>query len=169
MLFVNYYATIVILRAATPAFGRLAAVEARLEGEYRAGMGRVGREAEEIAFYDGGAREKQILSNAYSKLMKHINSIYKVCRASYFGLVSGVLMPSQIRIAYEWTEDYVIKYLWSAAGYVLIAVPILYTRTKQALAGQVPTGRDRTDYAVAGRTESAWNELLVERQLIDHT
>jgi len=50
LLFANYYATITILRAVTPAFGRLAAVEARLEGEYRAGMGRIGREAEEIAY-----------------------------------------------------------------------------------------------------------------------
>lgn len=50
LLFANYYATVRILRAVTPAFGRLAAVEAKLEGEYRAGMGRVGREAEEIAF-----------------------------------------------------------------------------------------------------------------------
>lgn len=49
MLFVNYYVTARILRAVTPAFGRLAAVEARLEGEYRAGMGRVGRESEEVA------------------------------------------------------------------------------------------------------------------------
>ena len=40
--FANYYVTARILRAATPAFGRLAAVEARLEGEYRAGVGRVG-------------------------------------------------------------------------------------------------------------------------------
>ncbi len=46
----NYYATITILRAVTPAFGRLAVVEARLEGEYRAGMGQRGREAEEIAY-----------------------------------------------------------------------------------------------------------------------
>jgi hypothetical protein len=46
----NYYITAAILRAVTPAFGRLAAVEARLEGEYRAGMGRVDREAEEIAW-----------------------------------------------------------------------------------------------------------------------
>lgn len=38
-----------ILRAVTPAFGRLAAVEARLEGEYRRGVGRVGRESEEVA------------------------------------------------------------------------------------------------------------------------
>jgi ATP-binding cassette subfamily D (ALD) long-chain fatty acid import protein len=36
-------------RAVTPAFGRLAAVEARLEGEYRRGVGRVGRESEEVA------------------------------------------------------------------------------------------------------------------------
>ena len=48
-LFVNYYVTARILRAVTPAFGRLAAVEARLEGEYRAGVGRVGRESEEVA------------------------------------------------------------------------------------------------------------------------
>ncbi|KAF8970375.1 ABC transporter transmembrane region 2-domain-containing protein [Flammula alnicola] len=140
LLFMNYYATVAILRAVTPAFGRLAAVEARLEGEYRAGMGRVGREAEEVAFYDGGARERDILTNAYMKLIKHVNSIYK------------------IRIAYEWTEDYVIKYLWSAAGYALIAVPILYTRTKRSLGIQTghpsKSERDRTDDAVAGRTET---------------
>ena len=38
-----------ILQAVTPAFGRLAAIEARLEGDYRAGVGRVGRESEEVA------------------------------------------------------------------------------------------------------------------------
>jgi ATP-binding cassette, subfamily D (ALD), peroxisomal long-chain fatty acid import protein len=99
LLFGNYYATVSILRAVTPAFGRLAAVEARLEGEYRAGMGRVGREGEEVAlvlffldaggvhvdvrlllcrFYDGGARERDILTRAYLRLIKHVNSIYKV-------------------------------------------------------------------------------------------
>ena len=39
-----------ILQAVTPAFGRLAAIEARLEGDYRAGVGRVARESEEIAY-----------------------------------------------------------------------------------------------------------------------
>lgn len=38
-----------VLQAVTPAFGRLAAIEARLEGDYRAGIARVGRESEEIA------------------------------------------------------------------------------------------------------------------------
>ncbi|RDB30444.1 ATP-binding cassette sub-family D member 1 [Hypsizygus marmoreus] len=140
LLFANYYATVSILRAVTPAFGRLAAVEAKLEGEYRAGMGRVGREAEEIAFYDGGFRERDILTRAYLRLIKHINSIYK------------------IRIAYEWTEDYVIKYLWSAAGYGLIAVPLLYTRTKRSLGIQTgtpdKTASEKPENAIAGRTET---------------
>ncbi|KAH6906187.1 ATP-binding cassette transporter [Coprinopsis sp. MPI-PUGE-AT-0042] len=140
LLFVNYYATVALLRAVTPAFGRLAAVEAKLEGEYRRGMGRVGRESEEIAFYNGGYRERDILTKAYMQLIKHVNSIYK------------------IRLAYEWTEDYVIKYLWSAAGYALIAVPILFTRVKRSLG--VESGKDIAlakavvDEAIAGRTET---------------
>ncbi|KAJ6590542.1 ABC transporter transmembrane region 2-domain-containing protein [Mycena vulgaris] len=140
LLFGNYYLTVAILRAVTPAFGRLAAIEARLEGEYRAGMGRIGRESEEIAFYDGGARERDILSTAYLRLIKHVNSIYR------------------IRIAYEWTEDYVIKYLWSAAGYGLIAVPLLFTRKRRSVAVQAGeaerTAGERPDDAVADRTET---------------
>ncbi|KAG6844809.1 hypothetical protein H0H87_003475 [Tephrocybe sp. NHM501043] len=137
LLFGNYYATVAILRAVTPAFGRLASVEAKLEGEYRAGMGRVGREAEEIAFYDGGVRERDILTRAYLRLIKHVNSIYK------------------IRIAYEWTEDYVIKYLWSAAGYGVIAVPLLYTQTKRSFGIQADDSIvTKSDDAIAGRTES---------------
>ncbi|THH32565.1 hypothetical protein EUX98_g1608 [Antrodiella citrinella] len=134
LLFLNYYVTAKILRAVTPAFGRLAAVEARLEGEYRAGMARVGRESEEVAFYNGGPRERDILWRAYLRLIKHINSIYK------------------IRIAYEWTEDYVIKYLWSAAGYALIAVPVLLTRRRNV---GIQTGENvRPNDEVANRTET---------------
>jgi len=48
-LFANYGLTAWILRSATPAFGRMAAVEARLEGEYRAGLSRIGRDGEEVA------------------------------------------------------------------------------------------------------------------------
>ncbi|KAI0042342.1 hypothetical protein FA95DRAFT_1547661 [Auriscalpium vulgare] len=135
-LFLNYYVTARILRAVTPAFGRLAAVETRLEGEYRAGVGRVGREAEEIAFYDGGKRERDILWRAYLRLIRHVNSIFK------------------IRIAYEWTEDYVIKYLWSAAGYCLISIPVLFTRRRSiGVQADDPNGREKND-AVANRTEN---------------
>ncbi|KAF9226295.1 hypothetical protein BS17DRAFT_749631 [Gyrodon lividus] len=131
LLFGNYYITVKILRAVTPAFGRLAAVEARLEGEYRAGVGRVGRESEEVAFYNGGPLERDILTRAYLRLIKHVNSIYK------------------IRIAYEWTEDFVVKYLWSAAGYGLIAVPLLITRKRDDV-----NGKDAREGVVADRTET---------------
>ena len=51
-----------------------------------------------------------------------------------------------------------IKYLWSAAGYALIAVPILFTRTKRSLGIQTGRGKreDRVNDAVAGRTESVF-------------
>ncbi|CAE6461735.1 unnamed protein product [Rhizoctonia solani] len=112
LLFANYFLTARILRAVTPAFGRLAAVEARLEGEYRMGVGRVGREAEEVAFYGGGQRELQILKKAYERLSGHATAIGK------------------IRTAYEWTEDYVVKYMWSAAGYCLIGFPVLFEASR---------------------------------------
>ncbi len=66
LLFVNYYVTARILRAVTPAFGRLAAVEARLEGEYRAGMGRVGRESEEVAYVSALSASWTVSSSGYA-------------------------------------------------------------------------------------------------------
>ncbi|EJT99192.1 hypothetical protein DACRYDRAFT_82277 [Dacryopinax primogenitus] len=134
-LFANYFFTGYVLRRVTPAFGKLAAVEARLEGEYRAGVGRIGRESEEIAFYGGGLREKSILARAYQRLISHVNSIYK------------------IRIAYEWTEDYIIKYLWSATGYMLMSIPVFLipTRSVGVQAGEL--GGKVWDQ-VSGRTES---------------
>ncbi|KAG8812581.1 hypothetical protein FRC17_001958 [Serendipita sp. 399] len=135
LLTLNYMTTASILRAVTPAFGRLAAVEARLEGEYRAGVGRIGRESEEIAFYGGGGRERHILMGAYLRLVKHVNSIYK------------------IRVAYEWTEDYVIKYLWSAAGYGLISIPV-WMATKRTVGVQAPSTTEKVDDVVADRTEN---------------
>ncbi|KAI1798098.1 ABC transporter transmembrane region 2-domain-containing protein [Ganoderma leucocontextum] len=136
-LFLTYYLTAKILRAVTPAFGRLAAVEARLEGEYRAGMGRVGRESEEIAFYGGGLRERSILGRAYMRLIKHVNSIYK------------------IRIAYEWTEDFLIKYMWSAAGYGVISIPVFMRRVRNVgIQARGPRPHEKPDNEVANRTES---------------
>ena len=58
-----------------------------------------------------------------------------------------------------------IKYIWSAAGYGLIAVPLLFTRTKQAIGIQTDgtAPKDQTDHqldnAVAHRTESKSQKL----------
>jgi ATP-binding cassette subfamily D (ALD) long-chain fatty acid import protein len=86
-------------------------------------------------FYAGGSRERDILWRAYMRLIKHINSIYK------------------IRIAYEWTEDYVIKYGWSAAGYALIAIPVLFTKHKHTGVQTRGPTEGRINNEVANRTE----------------
>ncbi|CAG8683699.1 3260_t:CDS:10 [Funneliformis caledonium] len=97
-LFGNYLVTAWILRKVTPAFGKLAAIEAKLEGDFRAAHTRLITNAEEIAFYHGAELEHSILERTYIRLVKHINSIFK------------------IRIAYNMFEDFVIKYCWSAIG-----------------------------------------------------
>lgn len=107
-LFVNYLITARILRAATPAFGKMAAVEAKLEGDFRSAHSRLITNAEEIAFYNGGPREQTILDSTYKTLIRHVNRIYR------------------IRIFYNMFEDFIIKYSWSAIGLIVAAVPVFY-------------------------------------------
>ncbi|GAA96144.1 uncharacterized protein L969DRAFT_14342 [Mixia osmundae IAM 14324] len=143
-LFVSYIFTAWILRKVTPAFGKLAAVEAKLEGDFRAAHSRLITNAEEIAFYNGAHLEQDILTRAYLRLIKHVNSIFK------------------IRIAYSMTEDFVIKYLWSAAGYCLISIPVFFGPGKKGASDdtkvlqgvQVAEKPKRDPNSVAGRTES---------------
>ncbi|GAA6036388.1 hypothetical protein JCM8097_001697 [Rhodosporidiobolus ruineniae] len=141
-LFLSYLATAWILRKVTPAFGKLAAIEARLEGEFRSAHSRLIINAEEIAFYDGAPREKDILHRAYLRLIKHVNSIYK------------------LRVAYAMTEDFVVKYAWSAAGYALIAIPVFFPKAKKlaAVATSTTSSEKREEggdgLSVSQRTEN---------------
>ncbi|KAI9364105.1 ABC transporter transmembrane region 2-domain-containing protein [Pilaira anomala] len=105
-IFVNYMVTARLLRAVTPPFGKLAAIEAKLEGDFRAAHSRLITNAEEIAFYNGAELEHSILDKTYMKLIKHINSIYK------------------IRISYNMFEDFLIKYAWGAIGLIVCAIPV---------------------------------------------
>ncbi|KAK4704990.1 hypothetical protein P7C70_g1219, partial [Phenoliferia sp. Uapishka_3] len=107
-LAVSYIATAYVLRKVTPAFGKLAAIEAKLEGDFRAAHSRLIINSEEIAFYNGAHIEKAILNRAYLRLIKHVNSIFK------------------IRIVYSMIEDLVVKYFWSACGYCLISIPVFF-------------------------------------------
>lgn len=56
--------------------------------------------------------------------------------------------------------DFVIKYLWSAAGYMLISIPVMLTRRRnigvqtRSESAEKLDGATKTDNAVAKRTES---------------
>ncbi|KAI8336782.1 ABC transporter transmembrane region 2-domain-containing protein [Chlamydoabsidia padenii] len=105
-LAVNYVVTAKLLRAVTPSFGKLAAIEAKLEGDFRNAHTRLITNAEEIAFYNGAHLEHSILDKAYLKLIKHINHIYT------------------LRISYNMFEDFLIKYAWSAFGLIMCGIPV---------------------------------------------
>ncbi|KAF9166382.1 hypothetical protein DFQ26_008066 [Actinomortierella ambigua] len=107
-LMVSYVITAWLLRMVTPAFGKLAAIEAKLEGDFRSAHTRLITNAEEVAFYNGAELEHSILNKTYKRLIRHINSIYK------------------IRIAYNMFEDFIIKYCWSAVGLSLCAIPVFF-------------------------------------------
>ncbi|KAG2228088.1 hypothetical protein INT45_009134 [Circinella minor] len=129
----NYVVTAKLLRAVTPSFGKLAAIEAKLEGDFRAAHTRLITNAEEIAFYNGGELEHSILDKAYYGLVKHINSIYK------------------IRINYNMFEDFLIKYAWSAFGLVLCAIPVFAPHMVGDIAGNI-TKETSEDAQVGSRT-----------------
>ncbi|KAJ1537283.1 hypothetical protein HK096_009535, partial [Nowakowskiella sp. JEL0078] len=107
-LMLNWIVTARIMRMLSPSFGKLAAEEAHLEGDFRIAHSRLITNAEEIAFYNGSNLEKSILNKTYTALVKHINRTYNV------------------KIAYNMMEDFVIKYAWSAVGLLIASIPVFF-------------------------------------------
>lgn len=104
-MFAMYMATASLLRAWTPPFGKMAAEQARLEGDLRASHARIITSAEEIAFYRGSERESEQLQWSLSKLLDHARKVAKR------------------KISHVVVEDMIIKYTWSAFGYLVCALP----------------------------------------------
>lgn len=58
MIFGWYFISGCIIRLISPAFGKLTAIEQRIEGEYRAKHTDLISHSEEVAFYNGSDWEK---------------------------------------------------------------------------------------------------------------
>lgn len=112
------------VRFMTPPFGRYAAEEQRLEGEFRFTHSRLIENAEEVALYRGEEIEKNIIERAYFSLMKHTNRIFKV------------------RLWHGMVEDGIIKWVWGSLGLCICALPVFF---------KVP---GVTDTSMGGRTQS---------------
>ncbi|KAH6583999.1 hypothetical protein BASA50_002435 [Batrachochytrium salamandrivorans] len=110
-----------LLRGLTPPFGRMVAEEQRLEGEFRFIHSRLIENAEEIALYSGDKAERQLLDLSYNGLLRHVNRIYAT------------------RIWYSMLEDFIIKYLWGAAGYVVCAIPAFFDMGEALISASATT------------------------------
>lgn len=102
----NYFLTATILRRLSPPFGKLKAVEGRKEGDFRGLHARLIANAEEVAFYGGASMEKIFLDKEFKSLKKFMEGIYT------------------LKIRYNILEDFILKYSWSAYGYLLSSLPI---------------------------------------------
>ena len=105
-LLTNYFLTASILKKVSPPFGKLKAVEGRKEGDFRGLHSRLIANAEEVAFYGGGEMEKTFLNKEVKSLKNWMDGIYI------------------LKIRYNILEDFVLKYSWSAYGYLLASLPV---------------------------------------------
>jgi len=78
----------------------------RGEGHVRVGHNRLIANAEEVAFYGGSEIEKKVLERGFKELKALLEGIYS------------------LKIRYNMLEDFVLKYSWSAFGYLVSSVPI---------------------------------------------
>ncbi|ROW14755.1 hypothetical protein VPNG_03818 [Cytospora leucostoma] len=105
-LFSNYFFTASILRRLSPPFGKLKAVEGAKEGDFRSLHARLIANAEEVAFYGGADMEKHFLNREFKSLKNWMEGIY------------------MLKIRYNILEDFILKYSWSAYGYLLASLPV---------------------------------------------
>ena len=102
----NYFLTATLLRKLAPPFGKLKAVEGRREGDFRSLHTRLIANAEEVAFYGGAEMEKVFLDRRFKDLRSWMEGIYR------------------LKVRYNMLEDFVLKYSWSAFGYLITSLPV---------------------------------------------
>ncbi|KAL3423466.1 Peroxisomal long-chain fatty acid import protein 2 [Phlyctema vagabunda] len=140
----NYFLTATILRRLSPPFGKLKAVEGRKEGDFRGLHARLIANAEEVAFYGGASMEKNFLDKEFKSLKKWMEGIYT------------------LKIRYNILEDFVLKYSWSAYGYLLSSLPVFLPAW-----GGIGGAQEIADTALSGgRERGRMKEFITNKRLM---
>lgn len=140
----NYFLTASILRKLSPPFGKLKAVEGRKEGDFRSLHARLIANAEEVAFYGGAEMEKTFLNREFRALKNWMEGIY------------------MLKIRYNILEDFILKYSWSAYGYLLASLPVFLPAW-----GGLGGAAERADHAEKGGRERArMKDFITNKRLM---
>ncbi|KAK1781855.1 ABC transporter transmembrane region 2-domain-containing protein [Copromyces sp. CBS 386.78] len=141
----NYFLTASILRRLSPPFGKLKAVEGRKEGDFRGLHARLIANAEEIAFYGGAEMEKTFLNREFKSLKNWMEGIY------------------MLKIRYNILEDFILKYSWSAYGYLLSSLPVFLP----AWGGSGGTSEQQAEHAEKhGRERNRMKDFITNKRLM---
>ena len=103
-----------VLRLISPSFGALTAEEQRLEGTYRYAHSRIITHSEEIAFYRGAGREKEILNDAFHQLVCHLQRTFRL------RLVNGLF------------DSILVKYCATQLAYILLSKLAFQSKTPKS-------------------------------------
>ncbi|KAL3981698.1 ABC transporter transmembrane region 2 family protein [Acanthocheilonema viteae] len=114
-----------LLRYISPNFNKLLSEESKKKGALRFLHSRLIANSEEVAFYRGHETEKICLLKAFYNIQHHA---YLICRK---------------KIPYIMVEQYLLKYLWTATGMIMIAPSLFTTKSIKTSSSEIKMG-DRT-------------------------
>ena len=146
-LLANYFITATALRRLSPPFGKLKAVEGRREGDFRGLHSRLIANAEEVAFYGGADIEKVFLDKSFNDLKTWMEGIYR------------------LKIRYNMLEDFVLKYSWSAFGYLITSFPVFLPEWSGSLIDSSEPKNTTSDPA-DGRQHSRMKSFVTNKRLM---
>lgn len=142
----GYVSTAVVLRKLSPPFGKLKAVEGKREGDFRGLHSRLLANAEEISFYGGADIERVFLVRSFKELQQWMEGIYS------------------LKIRYNMLEDMILKYSWSAFGYLVTSLPVFLPAWGGM--GGAQELADVTEGEGMGRERGRMKEFITNKRLM---
>lgn len=106
MMYLYYILSGFFLRRLLPNFARMTVRTQQLEGNFRFHHSRLLMHAEEVAFYRGWGREKNLLNDSFNKLYQHSSNLY------WKQALVGVF------------DAWLVKYGATMVGYAVVALPV---------------------------------------------
>ncbi|KCV67685.1 hypothetical protein H696_05795 [Fonticula alba] len=125
----SYLFTAAVIHVSAPDFAAHHVALSGAEGDFRHAYSRLATHAEEIAFYSGEPAERRTVAQAWRRVQQVLHRFHIQ------------------RIRFHFTENLLVRYIWTALGLVAQAIPVFFS--------SAPGGRSTSDVAVAAATAAA--------------